>query len=384
MMLRVTQGMLSNNSVKYLSQSYNKLAQLSDQMASGKKILKPSDDPVIAMNGMRFRSETVEIEQFKRNLNEGFNWMENADSALDETGKVLQRIRELTVQASNDSYTPSEIKNISDEIESLQKHIVSLAGTKVGETYIFSGTDTDKKPINENLLNIEFSKFLEDSQENGYEGYVISYQGQTFKYSGLDDNSNPTFTSSANGKVTVDSSDHVTYEYIEALEYRDGEEETFTKILEPENFVISHEDAVSKNTEDVEIEVMKGIKLAINIRPQNAYSIELFSGLESLKKMLNAPETRGADITKSLDSIDRMLDGVLSTRSELGARMNRAEMTENRLLEQEVIAKEMVSENEDVDLEEVIINLTIQQSVHQAALAVGAKIMQQSLVDYLR
>ena len=129
---------------------------------------------------------------------------------------------------------------------------------------------------------------------------------------------------------------------------------------------------------------MKGVKLAINIRPQNAYSIELFSGLESLKKMLNSPETSGAEITKSLDSIDRMLNGVLSTRSELGARMNRAEMTENRLLEQEVIAKEMVSENEDVDIEEVLINLTIQQSVHQAALAVGAKIMQQSLVDYIR
>ena len=64
-----------------------------------------------------------------------------------------------------------------------------------------------------------------------------------------------------------------------------------------------------------------------------------------------------------------MLNGVLSTRSELGARINRAEMVENRLLEQEVIAKEMVSENEDVDLEEVFIKLTIQQSIHQAALS---------------
>ena len=334
MILRVTQGMLTNNSVKYLSQSYNKLAQLSDQMTTGKKILKPSDDPVIAMNGMRYRSETVEIEQFKRNLNEGFNWMENADSALNETGNVLQRIRELTVQASNDSYTPSEIKNISDEIGSLQKHLVTLAGTKVGDTYIFSGTDTDKKPINENLIDIEFDKFVAQSNK---EGYVISYQGQTFKYDGDAD----AFLSSTNGneRMTIDASGKIAYEYKEALEYRNGEEETFTKIIEPEKLVISHEDAVSKNTEDVEIEVMKGVKLAINIRPQNAFSIELFSGLESLKKMLNDPETSGAEITKSLDSIDLMLNGVLSTRSELGARMNRAEMTENRLLEQEVIAK---------------------------------------------
>lgn len=378
MILRVTQGMLTNNSVKYLSQSYKKLAQLNDQMTTGKKISKPSDDPVIAMNGMRYRSETVEIAQFKRNLNEGFSWMENADSALNETGNVLQRIRELTVQASNDSYTTTEIKNISDEIGSLQAHLVTLAGTKVGDTYIFSGTDTDKQPINENLIDIEFATFEADSNK---EGYVISYQGQTFKY----DKDEDAFISSTNGKerMTIDAG-KVIYQYEEKLEYRNGEEETFTKTLEPENLVISHVNAVSNNNEDVEIEVMMGIKLPINIRPQNAYSIELFSGLESLKKMLNAPDTSGAEITKSLDHIDRMLNDVLSTRSELGARMNRAEMIENRLMEQEVIAKQMVSENEDVDLEEVLINLTIQQSVHQAALAVGAKIMQQSLVDYLR
>ena len=48
--------------------------------------------------------------------------------------------------------TPSESENIADEIGSLQEHLVTLAGTKVGDTYIFSGTDTDKKPINENLI----------------------------------------------------------------------------------------------------------------------------------------------------------------------------------------------------------------------------------------
>ena len=150
--MRVTQGMLTNNSVRYLSQSYNRLSELNDQMTSGKKISKPSDDPVIAMNGMHYRSQVKEITQFKRNLNEGFNWMDNADSALMKQVKLLQRIRELTVQASNDSYDSSERGNIADEIGSLQEHLVSLADTKVGDTYIFSGTDTDKKPINENLI----------------------------------------------------------------------------------------------------------------------------------------------------------------------------------------------------------------------------------------
>ena len=58
-------------------------------MTSGKKISKPSDDPVVAMNGMRYRSQVKEITQFKRNLNEGFSWLDNADSALNETVELF-------------------------------------------------------------------------------------------------------------------------------------------------------------------------------------------------------------------------------------------------------------------------------------------------------
>ena len=76
--------------------------------------------------------------------------------------------------------------------------------------------------------------------------------------------------------------------------------EIFEEKLTGEQLVISHKDAVSNNTEDVMIEVMKGIKIPINIQPQEAFSIELFSGLESIKKMLNDPNTKGEDITSRL------------------------------------------------------------------------------------
>jgi len=134
----------------------------------------------------------------------------------------------------------------------------------------------------------------------------------------------------------------------------------------------------------VEIEIMKGVKMAINIRPQEAFPVDLFSGIESIKNMLTNPSTTGTDINKSLQSIDEMLNNMVSTRSELGARTNRAELVQSRLMEQEVIAKETVSENEDIDLEKVYIDLTIAQSLHQASLAVGAKLIQPTLMDYLR
>ncbi|WP_394234935.1 flagellar hook-associated protein FlgL [Niallia oryzisoli] len=379
--MRVTQGMLINNNIKYLSQNYNRLTKLNEQMMSGKKITKPSDDPVVAMNGMHYRSQVIEVDQFKRNLNEGFNWLENADSSLQEAGQALQRIRELTVQASNDSYDADARKNIADEISSLQEHLAALADSKVGDTYIFSGTDTNKKPTDITKVGIEFSSFLGQADKSDY---VISYQGQTFKNDSTDVSGN-TFVSSTGEKMIVDpATSEITYNYKEELEYRDGEMVDVNKKLSEQDLVISHVSAVSTNNENVEIEIMKGVKMAINIRPQEAFPVDLFSGIESIKNMLTNPSTTGVDINKSLQSIDEMLNNMVSTRSELGARTNRAELVQSRLMEQEVIAKETVSENEDIDLEKVYIDLTIAQSLHQASLAVGAKLIQPTLMDYLR
>ena len=74
--------------------------------------------------------------------------MDNSDASLDKVGQALQRMSELVVQASNDTYDESQRKSISEEISQLKEHLVEIGNTKVGEKYIFNGTDTLSKPIN--------------------------------------------------------------------------------------------------------------------------------------------------------------------------------------------------------------------------------------------
>ncbi|HHW36007.1 MAG TPA: flagellar hook-associated protein FlgL [Bacillales bacterium] len=380
--MRITQNMLTNSNLSYISKNYERLGKLQDQINTGKKITRPSDDPVVAMKGMRYRSQLVEVKQFYRNLTEGFIWMDNTDAALEETTQILNRVRELTVQASNDSYDPVARGNIAKEIEQLQQHLVSIANTKIGDNYIFNGTDTAKLPINENQFNLEFSQFTSKLGAGTIkaEDYVVSYHGQTYKYS-----TGTTFESSDGSKITIDpSSGEVSRTYTEALKNKDGEPATFTEKINSTDIVISNKDAVSSNNQDVEIEGMKGVTVPINVRPQDAFPVDLFSGIESIKKMLTNPDTKGTEITKALDAIDQLLNGVVSTRAELGARQNRVEMVENRLLQQQIVAEKTVSDNEDVDFEKVIIDLTIQESIHRASLAVGARIIQPTLMDFLR
>jgi flagellar hook-associated protein 3 FlgL len=301
--MRVTQGMLAANMLRNLSVSYARLGKYQDQLATGKKINRPSDDPVVAMKGMIYRTNLTEVEQYKRNFSEAYSWIENSDAALDQATQALQRIRELVVQASNDTYEASQRAAISEEIKQLTEHLASIANTKVGDKYIFNGTDTLKQPVD---------------------------LSQT-------------------------------------------------------------PPVVSKNTDEIKIELSKGIYIPVNVNPTKVFDYDntakgngLFSDLEFLNSDLNDATKSGKDISQYLSYIDQHINNLLSTRAELGARLNRVELMEERIDQQEVIAHQILSDNEDADIERVITDLKTQESVHRAALGVGARIIQPTLLDFLR
>jgi flagellar hook-associated protein 3 FlgL len=299
--MRVTQSMLANNMLRNLSNSYERLGKYQEQLTTGKKITRPSDDPVVAMKGVAYREDLARVKQYQRNIGEVHNWIDSADDALDKVGLALQRVQELVVQASTDTATPEDRKKIADEIDQIQKHIVDIANTKVGGKYIFNGADT---------LNPLF----------------IGYPGDA----------------------------------------------TFT---------------VNGNQSDVELEVFDGITLVVNIDGKTLFgdnTTGIIGMLNNLKTALNDPNSTGNMIDGFLSQVEAQQNALLSARSELGAKQNRVEMMENRLATQEVITTKVMSNNEDIDYEKTITELISQESVHRAALSVGARIIQPTLVDFLR
>src|SRR5690625_6588148 len=106
--MRVTQGMISDNNLRHISSSYSKLNTYMDQLSTGKKVNKPSDEPVTVMKGMNYRSEVSRIEQYQRNTGEVHNRRDNTDAALDQATQALQKLRERAGQARNDTYREEE------------------------------------------------------------------------------------------------------------------------------------------------------------------------------------------------------------------------------------------------------------------------------------
>ncbi|WP_088009524.1 flagellar hook-associated protein FlgL [Indiicoccus explosivorum] len=288
--MRVTQSMLSNNMLRNLSDSYSKMGKLQDQLTTGKKVNRPSDDPVVAMKGIGYRTQLDKVQQFQRNLGEAHSWLDSTDDTLDKVGSAIHRANELMISAADGTKTPQDRAMIAEEIKQLQEHVQDLANTKIGDKFIFSGTKTDT-PL------------------------------------------------SANGAIGTDAA--------------------FDK--------------------PVEFEVFDGVTVQVNTNAR-----QLFTDMnKTFDDMLTNLDT-GENLDQSIGEVQGQLDSLLEMRANVGARQNRVELMENRLATQEIIATKQMSENENIDYEEVITEMITQESVHRAALSVGAKIIQPTLVDFLR
>ncbi|MEB2276623.1 flagellar hook-associated protein FlgL [Bacillus sp. ILBB4] len=293
--MRVTQGMLAANSLKQISNSYNKLETLQNQLSTGKKITRPSDDPVVATKGMAYRSNLSEVNQYKRNLTEVQSWFDSSESGLEQVNSILQRTKELVVQGLNGTNESDDRQAIAREIEQLKLDYMQVGNTQVAGNYIFNGVNVGAAPISEN----------------------------------------------ASGMIESNI-----------------------------------------NLDPFSVEVSKGIQLRVNIHPENIFGQGAFDLMNNVQ---TAFEQNDVNSLKDLSTqVDTQLSTLLAERSELGARSNRLELIENRLDSQEITATKMLSNNEDADIEKVITDLTVQESVHRAALGVGAQIIQPTLLDFLR
>ncbi|MEO4054173.1 flagellar hook-associated protein FlgL [Solibacillus sp. CAU 1738] len=308
--MRVTQSMLSNNMLRNLNTSYSKMSKIQQQIESGKKINRPSDDPVTAVKGMAYRTDIDKINQYQRNMGEANSWLDTTDESLGQVGEALKRVKELVVQAANDTNTSEDRQKINSEIEQIKQQLRDIANTKVGDKYIFSGTHTGK-PL---------------------------YTDPT--------------APGQNPDVSIPGAEN-----------------------------------------EFKIDVFDGISIKVNTQGSKLFNdIDEFMG--EVSELLNSgatgaeiSEALGADLTTvngTFPGLDTVYENVLTARADVGARQNRIEMMGNRLDIQFVNVSKQMSENEDTDYAAAITEMVTQESIHQAALSVGAKIIQQTLVDFIR
>jgi flagellar hook-associated protein 3 FlgL len=311
--------------MRNLNHNLGRMDKRQMQVATGKRVHRPSDDPVAISRILKIRADLSEISQFQRNVDDALSWMETTEQAVAHVGDSLQRLRELTVQASNGVLTNSETQKIKSEVEQIKDHIITLGNTTYAGRYVFSGKKTDQELFSaDGNYNIPLGDAFDPSRVDDIMQVEVGV-GETLEINTL------------------------------GIEIFD--------IVAPATVAAPPIEVGDKN---VSVADTPGIMAMID-----AIVVKLESG-----------DTEG--LTNHLTEIDKYLNVNVTARAEIGAKSSRMEMISNRIADDNLNFRSLQSKLEDADMGEVTMELMNEQNVYRASLAVGARIIQPSLIDFLR
>jgi flagellar hook-associated protein 3 FlgL len=153
------------------------------------------------------------------------------------------------------------------------------------------------------------------------------------------------------------------------------------------SFLVERGEKLLPKERSLEFEIAVGVTMAVNVDAFDDDGREIlftpvFQALQQLyRQLVDHPDYAGAE---PIGALDAALDGVLQHVSELGGKQNRVELAQERLLDLQLNLTKILSEEQDLDYAEAIMELKMEEFAYRTALAVGARIIQPSLVDFLR
>jgi flagellar hook-associated protein 3 FlgL len=145
--MRVSNSIVYDSIKLRLSQITEELNKANTVVASGKRILKLSDDPVGLTQGLSIKSTLSNIEQMGRNITLGNSWLAASESAMSQVQDVLSEANALSVQMTNGTVSASERRSAAETVQNMLEELVSLANTEVNGRYVFAGSETDSAPF---------------------------------------------------------------------------------------------------------------------------------------------------------------------------------------------------------------------------------------------
>jgi flagellar hook-associated protein 3 FlgL len=141
--MRVTNSMMLSSTLTGLNRSLERLQADQTTLSTGRTIRKVSDDPTGASSAMKVRSQLRQNEQHQRVLTDTQGWLDTADTAIVSGLDVMNRLKELTVRASNDGVANSTSRSaFAAEVGHLRDELMALANTEYLNRPIFNGTES--------------------------------------------------------------------------------------------------------------------------------------------------------------------------------------------------------------------------------------------------
>jgi flagellar hook-associated protein 3 FlgL len=360
--MKVTNGTTYRMLQTNLGRISTRLEELRNQGATGIKLSKPSDDPAAIRPVLTTRTQIRSTERYMETMGISLDKMEATDGHLDHVENILQRVKEIGINAINGALSQSDMTVLADEVGQMRQELLDAANGMVDGKFIFSGYNEDVKPFE---VNPYYNPNPADPA-----------------------NPDPVFNpADSTTWPPYDQADSTTWPYL----YK-GTPNSSELEITPGEYMETY---LTGN--DLFMGISNSVMQAGPIPPATGYSsdpgrIDTLSVLTRVEEALragnignfdNADEVgAGGGLKHQLDNLDIAADQNRRMRSQLGNRTSRVETAMTHQEDVLIDLNQILSRYQDADAIETFAEITKQETAFQAALSITAKVSKISILDY--
>lgn len=434
--MRVTNSMLISSVLNDMNRNTKKLSDLTAQMSNNRKFAHISDDPVSVIYSQQARYKLAQLSHYQKNVETSQQWLTQAEASLMDINGIIQSAYEACIDASTDVKGGTDKANVGKYIGQLRDQMLQTLNGAFGEKFIFGGYNTTgTQENNKTTAPFTLEPGMYKSLSNGIELYDADGNA-LYTITTLTDGSGKITMTDSEGKLKYELTpdDPANPEYYEVFKADDEGKMVATDTFLPAKYEISGstEDLIDvlnsnpplftkmdvwmegevlcfngveinnanmtavnselvKMREDVlTLDLGPGIDMEISFNgldivlfDPNDYDNNIFNVINGLYQAA-VSGSPAEDLNVYINDLQESQNHILAMVAELGGKQNRLEMLESRYAVDYLNYTQMKSDAEDADQAEVILNYKMAEAVYQAALAAGAKVIQPTLMDFLR
>ena len=419
--MRISTIQQFNSGVRGIQDNYSNATRTQEQISSGKRILTPADDPVATVRLLQLNQESNRLEQFSTNMTAANNSLTQEEAILNSVNNVLQRVREIAIEAGDGSKSDADRQALATELEQREEELYNLFNSRNARgEYLFGGYQSSEQPFVKNpdgsysyqgdegqrSIQIAGSKYVaindngkdlfvnvanvnrvntEADAGNTGSGHISlgvvenkSAYDTTFypqgsvsivigatadSYEIVDSGGNP-LTPPVTGQLEENDEGGYTVRYAGVAVTLDGD------FAAGDSFSISTGDSTPGSTNRETRSVLETVAL-------------LRSTLEDGTSSTEDKLVRRDVVAVSLENLDNAMNKVLGVQTTIGARMNVIESTLTENEEVSLINTSVTSELEDLDYAEALSRLSLQSVVLEASQQSFVRVSGLSLFNLL-
>ena len=324
--MRITNASMVRSHLYDTQNNLTNMSKINQQISTGKVINTVSDDPHKAIKIMNMNNEIKYTEKYNYNIDEAVGWMNTTDGALENVGNLLVEIKETILKVGNGTYSQNEMKSLNEDMNEKIKQLADTLNSTHGGKYLFGGSSVDDAPIT-----------------------VIENPDGTVKLEFSKDKNGQTIPNTDDLKADISSAINIDYNISvgEILNIKDGNGNTINLLDEINNLSTLMNDIANGDEQ---------------------------TAAKAKETLLN--DTKG--------KIDTLFDHVVNERTSLGVRVSTAEKIKELNDEDILNIQDVLSKTQDTDVVEKFIELKSAEMIYQASIQVGAKLIQPTILDYIR